>query len=110
MNHAEEAAHKEHLRQIQDHFRWRAEHMKAFAMLKRVEATLLSHEARILAHDAEIRRHEEAIAHGDAHAPQPPGDEHARFAQAHANHSEHHAALVDAVLKLEAFLSSAGGQ
>ena len=104
MDQADEAAHIDHIRQTQDHLKWRAEHMRAFATLRRVEAALLTHEAQIISHDAEIQRHEEQIAHGASHAPKPPADDHSRFAQAHDHGGEHHAALVEAILKLEALL------
>jgi hypothetical protein len=103
-----EAAHAEHLRQGQDHFRWRREHMEALAILKRAEAAIFAHEARILAHDAEIARHEEQIAHGDAHADAPPADEHARLTRAHDAGSEHHQGLLDAIRALEKHLQGDG--
>ena len=103
-----EAAHAEHLRHEQDHFRWRREHMEALAVLKRAEAAIFAHEARILAHDAEIARHEEQIAHGDAHADAPPADEHARLTRAHDAGSEHHQGLLDAIRVLEKHLEGGG--
>ena len=108
MTDTNEAAHAEHLRQSQDHYRWRREHMEALAILKRAEAAIFAHEARILAHDAEIARHEEQIAHGNAHADAPPADEHDRFAEGHAKAGEHHNALLDAIRQLEKHLE--GGQ
>ena len=104
MSDGTEAAHAEHLRQGQDHFRWRREHMEALALLKRAEAAIFVHEARILAHDAEIARHEEQIAHGDVHADAPPQDEHTRFEQAHEAGTEHHQGLLDAIRALEKHL------
>ncbi len=103
-----EAAHAEHLRQGQDHFRWRREHMEALAVLKRAEAAIFAHEARILAHDAEIARHEEEMAHGDAHADAPPAGEHARLTQAHDAGTEHHQGLLDAIRALEKHLEHGG--
>ena len=100
----DDAAHAEHLRQGQDHYRWRQHHMEALAILKRAEAAIFAHEARILAHEAEIARHEELIAHGDAHAEAPPPDEHARFTRAHAEGVEHHEGLLDAIRGLERHL------
>jgi hypothetical protein len=96
----DDISHAEHLRQGQDHYRWRQEHMEALALLKRAEAAIFAHEARILAHEAEIARHEEQIAHGDAHADPLPPDEHARFTQAHDAGSAHHARLLDAIRAL----------
>lgn len=100
MTTSDDAAHAEHLRQAQDHYRWRRQHMEALALLKRAEAAIFAHEARILAHEAEIARHEEQIAHGDAHAESPPPDEHARFTEAHDAGSERHARLLDAIRAL----------
>ena len=100
MEDKEEKAHAEHLRQGQDHYRWRREHMEALSILRQVEAEIFAHEARILAHDAEIARHEEQIAHGAAHSDAPPPGEHADFAAAHATGSEHHAALFEAIRAL----------
>ncbi|WP_349359888.1 hypothetical protein [Stappia sp.] len=107
MNQDTERAHAEHLRQTQDHYRWRGEHMEALAVLRRAEAAIWAHEARILAHDAEIARHEEQIAHGDAHADAPPAGEHARFSRAHATGAEHHTGLLDAILALKDHLEGA---
>mgnify|MGYP005871048309 CR=1 FL=1 len=104
MTDAHDAAHTEHLREAQDHFRWRREHMEALAILKRAEAAIFAHEGRILAHDAEIARHEEQIAHGAAHADAPPKDEHAQFSEAHQHGAEHHAALLEAIRDLESAL------
>ena len=100
----DDTAHAEHLRQGQDHYRWRRQHMEALSILKRAEAAILAHEARILAHEAEITRHEEQIAHGDAHAEAPPPDEHARFTASHAKGAEHHEGLLDAIRGLETHL------
>ena len=108
MTEGTEAAHAEHLRQGQDHFRWRREHMEALAVLKRAEAAIFAQEARILAHDAEIARHEEQMAHGDAHADAPPAGEHARLTQAHDAGTEHHRDLLDAIRALEKHLEHGG--
>ena len=104
MTETSEADHAEHLRQGQDHFRWRREHMEALAILKRAEAAIFAHEARILAHDAEIARHEEQIAHGDAHGDAPPAGEHDRFSEAHAKGGDHHDALLEAIRALDAHI------
>jgi hypothetical protein len=36
--------------------------------------------AEIAAHRAEIVRHDETIEHGDAHTPEPPAEEHKKWA------------------------------
>ena len=100
MNESQEKAHTEHLRQTQDHFRWRREHMEALVILKKAEAAIFAEEARIISHDAEIARHEEQIAHGAAHSEAPPSGEHAAFSRAHEDGAEHHAALLDAIRAL----------
>jgi len=97
MNKDQEKAHAEHLRQGQDHFPWRREHMETLAILKKAEAAIFAEEARIVSHDAEIARHEEQIAHGPAHSEAPPPAEHAAFARAHEDGSEHHGALLAAI-------------
>lgn len=110
MNEDQEKAHTEHLRQGQDHFRWRREHMEALAILKRTEAAIFTHEARILAHDAEIARHEEQIAHGAAHSDAPSSGEHSKFSKAHEGIAEHHAVLLDAIRGLEPFIAAVDGK
>lgn len=106
MNEDQEKAHGEHLRQAQDHFRWRREHMEALAILKKAEAAIFAHEARILAHDAEIARHEEQIVHGAAHSKTPPSGEHAEFTSAHESGVEHHAVLLDAIRGLGPYVAA----
>lgn len=105
----DETMHSEHLKQTQDHFRWRREHLEALATLKRAEAALMLHEARIVGHEAEIARHEEQIAHGTAHAPAVDTGEHARLAHDHSQGAEHHAGLLDAIKAVAAQLDKEGG-
>jgi len=104
----DDAMHTEHLKQAQDHFRWRREHLEALATLKRAEAALMLHEARIVGHEAEIARHEEQIAHGRAHAPAVETGEHARMARDHGHGAEHHAGLLDAIKAVAAQLDGEG--
>ncbi len=104
MTSSDDTMHTEHLKQTQDHFRWRREHLEAMATLKRAEAILLMHEARIVGHEAEIARHEEQIAHGTAHAPQVAAGEHEKLSHAHAENAEHHAGLIEAIKAVAAQL------
>lgn len=104
MKKTEETMHAEHLKQTQDHFRWRREHLEALATLKRAEAALMLHKARIVGHEAEIARHEEQIAHGTAHSPAVETGEHARMAHDHSAGAEHHAGLLEAIKAVAAQL------
>jgi len=108
MTERQDTSHADHLRQSQEHYRWRREHVQALGILKRAEVAILDHKAQILAHDAVIARHEDPVEHDKAHAEASPVDELTRSANAHRAGAERHAALIDAIRALEAHLPNGG--
>jgi hypothetical protein len=104
MTSSDNKMHAEHLKQAQDHSRWRREHLEALAILKQAEAALMLHEAQIVGHEAEIARHEEHIARGTGHGADADEGMHANQAHDHAHNREQHAGLLEAIKAVAAQL------
>jgi hypothetical protein len=109
MTSSDNKMHAEHLKQAQDHSRWRREHLEALAILKQAEAALMLHEAQIVGHEAEIARHEEDVAHGTGHAAAADEEMHTKQAYDHAHNSEQHAGLLAAIKAVAAQLGGDQG-